>query len=305
MMPVPPGASLVVATKSAPRNQNVELLRIIAAFGIVVFHAQGEYAPVGYAGLVIFLFLSPFYDASAWEKQRNLPTLAVRLLLPWAVFLAVHGALNFVTKGWIVNPDLTPGAAILYGTSPHLWFLPFIFAVMCAVAIWKRLTGPVPQIVIAAAGLVAMMALVPHWRATGDVAAPPVAQWLQAAPAVLAGLALGAATSARKLRLFAVVAILVAAAIAIWQDARGISVAYGLALPLVLLALYSPKVPFSVEALSSCMMGVYLVHALALAVVGAFLERTSLFAAVVAFVASAIGVLLARKLVPATRYILG
>lgn len=289
----------------ASRKQNVEVLRILAAFGIVLFHAGGDYAQIGYSGLVIFLFLAPFFDACEWDRRRNIMSLALRLLLPWAAFMVLYGALNFLTKGWIISPDLQVWEAILYGTSPHLWFLPFIFVVLCAVALGKQLSAPNQVAIAAIFGLLAMTILTAQWRAAGSAAGPPLAQWLHALPAVLAGVALGAATAGRKLLWLSVLSILLVAAIAIIQQDPGFAVPYGLALPLVLLAIYLPQVKFSVEKLSRSMMGVYLVHIIALAVVGIFMEKTSLLAAAVAFIASLIGVVIARKVFPATRYILG
>ena len=290
--------------RSPGRQQNIELLRILAAFGIVLFHAGGPYMQFGYAGLVIFTLLAPFFEAAAWQRRRDPRVLARRLLLPWAAFTLLYGLANLATKGWFIDPQLPPIAAILYGTSPHLWFLPYIFVVMLVTSLSKAYLRHVLVVVGLALALVIMLWLAPAWQPVGEAAGPPVGQWLHALPAVLAGLVLGAATASGR-RWIAYLALVLGAVAAFQSQQLGVEIPYAIALPAVLVALRLPQFGKSVEGISQCMMGVYLVHSLALAVVGRITDKTTFMAALLAFALSLAAVWLARRYVPASRYLLG
>ena len=118
--------------KPPGKNQAIELLRIVAAFGIIWFHSKlPEFGIVSYGGLVIFLTFSSYFAAIApISRPDYLLRLGKRLLLPWAAWWLVYGALNLADHRPLLLPhhDITLG--VLTGTHIHLWYLPFIFAVV-------------------------------------------------------------------------------------------------------------------------------------------------------------------------------
>lgn len=97
------------------RNQNLELVRIAAAFGIVLFHSQANGAAIGYSGLIAFVILSAMF-----ARPASPTALAKGILLPWAFWSIAYGVVNLALRGYVFRPDLTPIGAVLYGTGVHL-----------------------------------------------------------------------------------------------------------------------------------------------------------------------------------------
>ncbi|WP_260599068.1 hypothetical protein [Sphingomonas endolithica] len=143
------------------RVQAIELLRIVAAYGIVAYHAQAPLHDLAYAGLVIFLILSPMLDLRFnLDRIRSPAALARALLLPWAFWMVVYGAVNLAQHRPFVEASFM---GILYGSSPHLWFLPFMFAVLTVLNMLKSLA---PAILFYGSALVAtaLLLTVTMWR---------------------------------------------------------------------------------------------------------------------------------------------
>jgi len=90
------GPTAAVHDARPPRNQAIESLRVVAAFGIVAFHAKVAGAQAFYAGLVVFLFLAPMFEAGPnWLRKRGTGELARTLLLPYAFWYLFYLAANF------------------------------------------------------------------------------------------------------------------------------------------------------------------------------------------------------------------
>jgi hypothetical protein len=267
------------------RNQNIEIVRIIAAFGIVLFHSRATGSDLGYSGLVAFTILSTFFAGTGTAK------LAKRVLVPWVFWSVFYAGWRFAADGSMFHAGLTPLESILFGT--HLWFLPFIFVINAALGQIKSRHLP---LICAIAGS-ALLAATPWWRDFQLQFNPPVVQYLHALPAALIGVALRTKAS------LAISCAGVAVCLA-WQI-PGVSLPYALGGLIVIVALLVPKVQFNVESVSACMFGVYLVHIAALGVFNRITGPATLLTVCMAFFGSLIGVWLARKYVPATRTVLG
>lgn len=267
------------------RNQNIELVRIAAAFGIVLFHSGAPGASVGYSGLVAFTALSTYFAGSGWGK------LAKRVMVPWLFWSVFYLGWRFAADGSPFHEGLTPIESILYGT--HLWFLPFIFVVNIAVAKIQSKHLPLLCSLLAFAFLAAS----PWWRQVQLSFDPPVIQFLHAVPAALLGVAfrskLGMAISALGL------------CVCIFWQVGGVSLPYAIGGGAVLAAILLPRMRWNVEGASACMLGVYLVHIAALGVFNRITGPETILTATAAFLASLAGVWLARRLVPLSRSILG
>lgn len=62
-----------VQDSKVTRNQAIELLRIMSAFGIVAYHGGAPFRELAYAGLVIFLILAPATDLRFnWNRARSI-----------------------------------------------------------------------------------------------------------------------------------------------------------------------------------------------------------------------------------------
>jgi hypothetical protein len=267
------------------RNQNLEIVRIASAFGIVLFHAGAPSAEIGYSGLIAFTVLATYFAKFRPAK------LASRILLPWAFWSVAYIAFRFVLEGRLFPENMDPIISILYGT--HLWFLPFIFvAILFVSAVEVRW---LPEICALAA--LVLLAATPWWRDFQLSFGPPFAQYFHALAAALIGVGIrtkwGRITSA------------VGLAICYFWGVEGVSVPYALGGGIVIAALSLPDIKIDVQKVSSNMMGVYLVHGAALLVTFRLFGYGSELAAIAAFVGSLAGVWIARRLFPPSSSVLG
>ncbi|WP_243358063.1 acyltransferase family protein [Fundidesulfovibrio terrae] len=264
-----------------PFNYNIELLRLLAAFGIVLFHGGENVAGrlVGYGGLVVFtvllvLFLPKPDARGSWQAVQ---ARFVRLLVPWAAWSLIYGLVNML-RGWapIARTGLFP-FGILAGPEAHLWFLPFAFLVTCAVLLaeaWLPLGERGAGIsgrfrihwaaVLWAVAALAGLAVLVRWRMSGatDGFPAPVGQWAHDAPAVFAGLFFRYEESPLSRWIFVLLFAAVSAyAVSIGDSGVGIPYLSG---TLFLMAFITAPdfADARIRAYSACALGVYLVHPL-------------------------------------------
>lgn len=143
----------------------LDLLRILAIGDIVAIHTTGQYLFAG-LGLPVFIITA---IALAFRKP-GLPSLRVtaavrsrRIVLPWlfwSCFFGVGYILQVAnspsaTLGQVLNPWM-----ILAGTSVHLWFLPFIWAIELGLILTLRSLRWIPAIGVSLATTVAGIALI-------------------------------------------------------------------------------------------------------------------------------------------------
>lgn len=287
------------------RNQSIEALRIVAAFGVVAFHGKVSPVEAYYGGLVVFLALSPMFEMGAnFARKRSAAELATTFLVPFAFWFPIYGLVN-LAKG---KPVLIANDALglFAGTSIHLWFLPFMFAVLFVLNRFKYPSFRVPLFV---AANVAMLALTsPLWKDQPGLAQAPVGQWLHASAAVCAGIAIG--LSRGSVRMTVVTAALIAVAVAsLWFQADPLfsPLAYSVGLSALLIALFVPvrwPANLNVAPLSACMMVVYLMHPLALTVFNVVLGKGTFATSLAAFVACSIATFVLREAAPWLRPVL-
>ena len=261
------------------RNGTFDHARLIAAFGIVVFHAGAPGAAIGYAGLPFFLILLVLLALPAAQcmSLRDFAGLrARRLLRPWLIWSAIYGGLKLAEVAITRQPlgaEFTP-SMILTGPALHLWFLPFAFAASLWVYGLARLRQvlPVPVQVISAALLLAALGLLTlHQRGGLPV---PLAQWVFAGPAVCLG-SIFAVLGTRAVRQAPAVALVVAGLVgaALMLSGAGgvVQIAVAGAVFALCTAYPRPATPLSDWAAGTA-MGVYLVHPLVLSL----LERAAI-----------------------------
>ena len=136
------------------RNQAIEALRIVSAYGIIAYHSGARFHDLAYSGLIVFLILAPAVDVQFnWERTRSAGQLARTLLMPWAFWWLAYGLLNLTRHQDVAQAPGVLGA-VLFGTSAHLWFIPYMFMVLLLLNILKRHAGP-RQLALAAASLAA------------------------------------------------------------------------------------------------------------------------------------------------------
>lgn len=301
--------SRIARPQSIPRNVNVEILRIIAAFGIVAYHASAPVKEIPYAGLIVFLALSPLVDARFnWSKIRPVRNLAKVLLLPWIFWLIVYAIANVAFH----RPPLPGGlsvASVLYGSSPHLWFLPFIFVALCGIGLLKPVCPAAQVFWLAVAATATILITSATWWPQAIHWPTPYSQWSHAAAAVFAGLALGLYRPSIRFAWGGIAIMAIALAVCASYDLIGMSLTYPIGLIAVAIAMFAPE-RFAahgqtIRALSQCMFGVYLVHILAIAVVNKLMPVNCYPVAFAIFAACFIGVFAVRKVLPQTKLVLG
>lgn len=272
-------------------TSSYDYARLVAAFGIVIFHAGAPGAAIGYAALPFFLML---IISLGWVSaaQTGFPEYIInrikRLLNPWLVWSTVYGLLKLaeVALSEAVLADEFAPYMLLTGPAIHLWFLPF--ALVVCLILWPIARGTALPVCIAAF----VIALVLQAFNQNQDLPIPLAQWVYVAPAVCLGFCL--ATTPHNI---IIISIFV-----------GISFVFGWTegLPQITLAALSlivcklitiPQTSLS-KALAEASMGVYLIHPLVFSIFerGLQLNKGNILTALLAAVASlCIALLLLHK----------
>ena len=265
------------------RNASLDYARLIAAFGIVLFHAGAPGGVAGYAGLPFFLML---LLVLAWPAAQKLEfaayarSRAQRLLIPFFIWSAIYGGVNLV-EVLVTRKSFTQefsASMLLTGPAIHLWFLPFAFVACLAVYPLAWAQGPlhvrIPKATARRNRLVFLAGLAgAAWLAMalrqGQVWPAPFAQWAYAFPAVCLGMGYAVAQGRPVLQLGLAGVVAGFALWAGWTDGVPQLVAAALAL-LICQSIRLPETPLSRLSVHAA-MGVYLCHPLAASV----LERTT------------------------------
>ncbi|WP_040644961.1 acyltransferase family protein [Rubellimicrobium thermophilum] len=284
---------------AATRRQSIDLLRFVAAFGVVWAHMQAPGMVEGYVALALFTILTAFLSLRSLARRGPrwfwLGRL-VRFGLPWVVWSAFYLLLEL----WRAEDPrmaltLTDPLRLLIGPTVHLWFLPFIILSSPLVLLALHAMTSARHVWILSLLLIpaAMGALWAHDR----IAPPePVIQWAFAALPFLYGL-----LSAGGQRHDAVAAPLLFAT----ASCVGASLLWGsIPAPFLLLAclLFEGlwRLPLShpaLPALGQLAYGIYLVHPFFMLVWYRFAGGWSAIAGAFAvFVASASAAWLIRRL---------
>ena len=110
-----------------PRNGSIDILKLLGAFGIILFHSGAPYASVGLAALPMFVMLLVYFGVrSPFASTAN------RLLKIWVIWSAIYAGLKLaqgVISGTKFELEFEPWM-VWTGTSIHLWFLPFCVLVL-------------------------------------------------------------------------------------------------------------------------------------------------------------------------------
>lgn len=186
---------------TAPKKdyrRGIDLLRFVAAAGIVADHAMGWWF-VGYPALGVFLILTSYFSVGSYLRsgsERFWVSRAVRLLKPWLFWCL------FYRLVWEVVSDapftlLSDPFTLLIGPSIHLWFLPFAALALVFVPAIARDVTTRPALALASVavalmwvglGLIHAEAGVAEWIIPGGAGLPqPFPQWAFALPIYLWG----------------------------------------------------------------------------------------------------------------------
>lgn len=286
---------------SQGRNQTVEALRVLAAFAIVWYHSKAPGMEIAYSGLSFFILLS--VSLAMQHRAPRQGRLFEQLLLPWAIWYAIYAVVNVAMGKPVIETGNGLIAGLLASPSIHLWYLPFIWLVLTLSGFLAR-PGERPAaatllFVTATVASVASILAIPYWVAPSVAAGYPWAQYAQAVTPVLLALMLGLANSrAQRGVVLAMVALLLWAAIVFPQE--GVALPHAIALAALMAASAFP-IPWlerrNIQWLSSCMLGVYLVHPIFIGVAKRLVSGPVPLQVVLAFALSLSFVVLYRNVI--------
>jgi hypothetical protein len=281
-------------------RQDVELLRLLSALGIVWFHTQVAGAEVGYGGLIFFLIATIYFGGRAKSfKQR-----ALRLLVPWSIWMVFYGAINLAAGRPLVSYADGFVAKLLWGTANHLWYLPFAFL---ALVLFDRLRHSFGRSfnnskLAMLCGIVAAVQLgtAALWREPSFSLGFPWATFVHAIPALLLGVFIWGFNAIHgPIRFVILTAAVVASGATVYLPDQGLPYLVGLIAASVLL-LPPTKVLQGVDfsTYSKLSLGIYLIHPFLLDVCMKFELHFGMAHPLAIFFGSATLVWLMQKLLP-------
>ncbi len=184
----------------APRKEyrrGIDLLRLVAAIGIVADHTMGWFV-VGYPALGVFLILTSYFSVGSYLRsggQGFWAARAWRMALPWLFWCAVYR----VAWEVVYAPEfrlLTDPFSLFVGPFVHLWFLPFAMIALLLIPAIAREVTTVAALRVACAlllvgsvalGLVHAKAGIVGWMFPDTAIPQPVPQWAFSLPIYLWG----------------------------------------------------------------------------------------------------------------------
>ncbi len=283
--------SLVASIDAKPQNKSssskkvlgsISFLRCIAAFGVVHYHSGRYLFELGF--LLIFFSLTVALTATPQNWQSFTISRARRLLAPWLFWCFVYGAVNgsiYIAQGKPFMDAFEP-AMVLYGTAPHLWYLPYAFVASLGATIAFKYCNDINVWFTAtlASLFVCLMAgkHIDFWV---------VSAWNLAIPAVLFGLMLASVNQKRVFDskyIYRILAVVMVSLVLFLITREKIPIAMFVASILLGVA-YMIRVESApwLEYLSGLTFGVYLTHCLFLKLVWSLnLGFNSLFNAILA-----------------------
>lgn len=188
--------------KGAEYRRAIDLLRFLAAAGIVLDHALA-WGFVGYPALGLFLILTSYFGVGSYRRSMTggagaagfWAARARRILIPWLFWCAFYRVV------WEVVSDepfhlLSNPFTLLIGPSIHLWFLPFAAVALIFIPAIARDVETGRQLAWAsvalipfsiALGLIHAKSGLEGWQIAGSPIPQPVPQWAFSLPIYIWG----------------------------------------------------------------------------------------------------------------------
>lgn len=278
---------------------DIELTRVISAFGIVWFHSGVDLGrDIAYAGLVYFVIISSYF-ATTSKKEHHMPERVLRLLVPCFIWSVIYASFKII-RGVPVFPENYSAINMLLATpSIHLWYLPFLFFGIIAIDTAKKYFSNNVIGVVAGVTTLLLVTTAPEWRSMNFIS--PWGQYLHALPALLIGVFFGGyGKISGVLRTVITFGIFFAISVMTLKGMSGFGITYlfGIIPCLVLFKKDSIiKKSKVIAPLSMATFGVYLIHVLVLFVFRHF-GIVGIFLPILSFTVSILAVMLARKYLP-------
>ena len=190
-----------------PRNGNIDVLRLIAASGIVWFHVGAPGQTVSYSALSLFIILMivlPLQNPWSGSLRSYVAQRADRLIRPWIIWSGIFACFKIAqanTQNRSIQTEFD-WSMLLVGTQTHLWFLPFGFVCSIAAFVATREIDQTSKFVFPFSLLVAIGSLpISAWALSNELPTP-LAEWCYGLPAVFFGIAIYFANLSQRKLLF-------------------------------------------------------------------------------------------------------
>ena len=240
------------------KNQTIEMLRIVSAFGIVWFHSTGLYIDYAGAGLVAFAVMSGYFEGGQnISRTKPISALAKQFLIPWLIWFVFFAIINIARRQPLIPLDDGLISGILTGPSYHLWYLPLIFILSVVTNFAKRHMAQNLFFAITLSCCIIMLTTSPVWITIASDIQSPFSQYLHILAPLLAGLVLGLHRTYR-MGFAAPASLIFLSLTSIKSPGVGLPYAIGLASVWAASSVNFQKI--DIRNVSSCMLGVYLIH---------------------------------------------
>ncbi|MCR4303429.1 MAG: acyltransferase [Gallionella sp.] len=289
------------------KRQDIELLRIISAFGIIWFHSSTVGRDIAYSGLIIFVILSFYLSGQSNKDSRNVMNRAKRLLIPWLVWFVFYGVINLARHKPLIPLDNGIISGVLAGPSIHLWYMPFIFITLSVFDWLKNRLTPCLIGYVCAASAILIFIMAPAWRPWSLQIGTPIAQYAHAVNGVLVGNFLAYYYAMLKPVRFALLLFILAmAAYLSILPMPGIGVPYllgiGISAAVLLFNRFHPA-GININWLSECTLGIYLIHPFCYMIIFHTKLASGLNIPLVVFLMSFLLIILLKRILPnASKY---
>lgn len=281
---------------------DIELLRVLCIFGIVVGHIYPipitEIKSLAHGGLVVFIVISAYFCMLS-SKSHTVLERAKRLLTPCIIWSIIYGAFRLV-KGeplFVQHHDIV--STLLTTPSIHLWYLPFIFFGIIAIDAAKLHVSRHIIGIFSAVIAIILIATAPIWRSYEYIT--PWGQYSHALPALFIGVFFACFQQINLYtRRILFLGIYVSAFIMTLLGLKGFGEPYFFGL-ITCLILFTQEsiIPESntIKILSQATFGIYLSHLLFAAALRP-LGLTGVSLGLLTFLVSCIAVIIARRYLP-------
>lgn len=277
------------SVKTVSVRQDVELLRILSAIGIVFYHAGVGDSQITYSGLIVFLILLLYFGGS---KNRTVlesfKSRSQRLLIPWLVWFLIYSIINIITARPAISESNGKIEAVLAGPSIHLWYLPFAFFCLLATDTignyingrWLSLGGAI------AAGMI--LFATPLWRPLSLHFPYPYPQYAHAIASVGIGIFLAQLKSIRADLSSAAFLFILSGALAA-MPYKGVGEPYVIGVTagwIIAVGFLEGAIKLNLQAISRYMFGIYLVRVLFLRILNKIHLVSGISIAILTFIMS-------------------
>jgi peptidoglycan/LPS O-acetylase OafA/YrhL len=199
---MPGDATEKARAKGGDYRRAIDLLRFLAALGIVLDHTLA-WSFVGYPALGLFLILTSYFGIGSYrrsvEKGEGAGSFwisrAKRILIPWLFWCAVYRITYEVISDQPFH-ILSDPFTLLIGPSIHLWFLPFAAVALIVIPTIARDVVSRQNLIWAsvllvpfsiALGLIHAKSGIEGWQIAGSPIPQPVPQWAYSLPIYIWG----------------------------------------------------------------------------------------------------------------------